>query len=88
MKSKEGKEKWRQFSLTYEKGDNKIEDYNFGTMLRKSPKTDYGEKEGDLCCPDAVLCHRNCQESRWIERLGLRGCAEGADEVVRQEVLK
>lgn len=45
MKSKEGKEKWRNFSMTYEKGDKKIEDYNFGTMLRKSPKTEYGEKE-------------------------------------------
>ncbi len=45
MKSKEGKEKWRKFSLVYEKGDNRIEDYNFGTMLRKSHKTEYGEKE-------------------------------------------
>ncbi|KIV94553.1 hypothetical protein B0A52_07994 [Exophiala mesophila] len=45
MKSKEGKEKWRNFSMVYEKGDKKIEDYNFGTMLRKSPKTEYGEKE-------------------------------------------
>ncbi|KAI1614179.1 polysaccharide biosynthesis-domain-containing protein [Exophiala viscosa] len=45
MKSKEGKEKWRNFAMAYEKGDNKIEDYNFGTMLRKSPRTEYGEKE-------------------------------------------
>jgi hypothetical protein len=45
MKNKEGKEKWRKFALAYEKGDNKIDDYNFGTMLRKSPKTEYGEKE-------------------------------------------
>ncbi|EXJ81376.1 hypothetical protein A1O3_07667 [Capronia epimyces CBS 606.96] len=45
MKSKEGKEKWRNFALVYEKGEKKIEDYNFGTMLRKSPKTEYGEKE-------------------------------------------
>lgn len=45
MKSKEGKEKWRNFAMVYEKGDQKIEDYNFGTMLRKSPKTEYGEKE-------------------------------------------
>jgi hypothetical protein len=45
MKSKEGKEKWRNFSMVYEKGDNKIEDYNFGTMLRKTPKTEYGEQE-------------------------------------------
>lgn len=45
MKSPAGKERWRNFSMTYEKGDDKIEDYNFGTMLRKSPKTEYGEKE-------------------------------------------
>ncbi|KAH0842313.1 hypothetical protein AYO21_00069 [Fonsecaea monophora] len=45
MKSKEGKEKWRNFAQVYEKGEKKIEDYNFGTMLRKSPKTEYGEKE-------------------------------------------
>ncbi|EHY52399.1 hypothetical protein HRR83_009265 [Exophiala dermatitidis] len=45
MKSKEGKEKWRNFAMVYEKGEKKIEDYNFGTMLRKSPKTEYGEKE-------------------------------------------
>lgn len=45
MKSKEGKEKWRNFAMVYEKGDQKIEDYNFGTMLRKSPKTEYGENE-------------------------------------------
>ncbi len=45
MKSKEGKEKWRNFCMVYEKGDKAVEDYNFGTMLRKSPKTEYGEKE-------------------------------------------
>jgi len=45
MKSNEGKEKWRKFAMAYEKGENKIDDYNFGTMLRKSPKMEYGEKE-------------------------------------------
>ncbi|KAL9115324.1 MAG: hypothetical protein Q9227_000645 [Pyrenula ochraceoflavens] len=42
MKSKEGKEKWRNFINQYEK---KIDDYNFGTMLRANPKFEYGEKE-------------------------------------------
>ena len=42
MKSKEGKERWRTFIMQYEK---KIDDYNFGTMLRSSPKFEYGEKE-------------------------------------------
>ncbi|KAK6366056.1 hypothetical protein LTR64_008483 [Lithohypha guttulata] len=42
MKSKEGKEQWRNFVNQYEK---KVEDFNFGTMLRKNPQTEYGEKE-------------------------------------------
>lgn len=45
MKSKEGKERWRNFVNVYEKGDKKVEDFNFGTMLRRNPKFDYGEKE-------------------------------------------
>lgn len=42
MKSREGKERWRNFIMQYEK---KIDDYNFGTMLRSNPKFEYGEKE-------------------------------------------
>ena len=42
MKSKEGKEKWRKFITEYEK---KVDDYNFGTMLRINPKSEYGEKD-------------------------------------------
>ncbi|KAF2085143.1 DUF757-domain-containing protein [Saccharata proteae CBS 121410] len=42
MKSKAGKEKWRNFINQYEK---KVDDYNFGTMLRANPKFEYGEKE-------------------------------------------
>ena len=42
MKSKMGKERWRNFMMTYEKN---VEDYNFGTMLRSNPKFEYGEKE-------------------------------------------
>ncbi|KAI1184066.1 DUF757-domain-containing protein [Nemania serpens] len=40
MKSKTGKERWRKFIMAYEK---KIEDYNFGTMLRTSPKSEYDQ---------------------------------------------
>ncbi|KAF2201091.1 DUF757-domain-containing protein [Delitschia confertaspora ATCC 74209] len=40
MKSKEGKERWRNFINQYEK---KVEDFNFGTMLRASPKTEYDQ---------------------------------------------
>ncbi|KAG8631015.1 hypothetical protein KVT40_000155 [Elsinoe batatas] len=42
MKSKEGKERWRNFINQY---DKKVEDFNFGTMLRADPKWEYGEKE-------------------------------------------
>ena len=42
MKSKEGKERWRNFMMKYEKS---VGDYNFGTMLRSNPKFEYGEKE-------------------------------------------
>ncbi|KAF2857319.1 DUF757-domain-containing protein [Piedraia hortae CBS 480.64] len=42
MKSAAGKEKWREFIKQYEE---KIDDYNFGTMLRRNPKWEYGEKE-------------------------------------------
>ncbi|KAI1363320.1 putative polysaccharide biosynthesis protein [Xylaria arbuscula] len=38
MKSKAGKERWRKFMMAYEK---KIDDYNFGTMLRNNPKVEY-----------------------------------------------
>ncbi|KAF8541000.1 duf757 domain-containing protein [Trichophaea hybrida] len=41
MKSKEGKAKWRDFMMTYEKT---IDDYNFGTLLRRDSKADYEEK--------------------------------------------
>lgn len=40
MKSKEGKERWRNFVNQYEK---KVDDYNFGTMLRANAKEDYGK---------------------------------------------
>ncbi|KAK3075923.1 ATP-dependent permease [Teratosphaeriaceae sp. CCFEE 6253] len=42
MKSKEGKERWRNFINAYEK---KVEDYSFGAMLRANPAWEYGEKE-------------------------------------------
>ncbi|KAF1838802.1 DUF757-domain-containing protein [Decorospora gaudefroyi] len=41
MKSKEGKERWRKFISEYEK---KVDDYNFGTMLRADPKLEYSQE--------------------------------------------
>ncbi|KAK4111747.1 DUF757-domain-containing protein [Canariomyces notabilis] len=42
MKSKAGKERWRNFMMAYEK---KVDDYNFGTLLRSNPKFEYGREE-------------------------------------------
>ena len=42
MKSKEGKERWRNFMNKYE---NKINDYNFGTIFRTNAKFEYGQEE-------------------------------------------
>lgn len=49
MKSKTGKERWRTFMMAYEK---KVDDYNFGTMLRINPKMEYGQEETIFgrCC--------------------------------------
>lgn len=40
MKSKDGKERWRNFMMAYEK---KVDDYNFGTMVRNNAKAEYEE---------------------------------------------
>ncbi len=42
MKSKTGKERWRKFMMAYEK---KIDDYNFGTIMRLNPKWENGQVE-------------------------------------------
>jgi hypothetical protein len=42
MKSKDGKEKWRKFIMAY---DKKVEDFNYGTVIRTNPKFEYGENE-------------------------------------------
>jgi hypothetical protein len=42
MKSKAGKERWRNFINQYE---NKVDDYNFGTLLRSNPAFEYGQDE-------------------------------------------
>lgn len=40
MKSESGKARWRAFMMVYE---NKVDDYNFGTMVRNSYKVEYEE---------------------------------------------
>lgn len=42
MKSKTGKDRWRKFLMQYEK---RVDDYNFGTMLRNSPKAEYSQED-------------------------------------------
>ena len=80
MKSKAGKERWRKFLMAYEK---KVDDYNFGTMIRANPKWEYGQDETvfgvqllkttlrnkahHFSSEDAILCHRNRAESERTE---------------------
>lgn len=40
MKSKEGKERWRNFMNQYEKV---VKDYNFGTIIRTNPRFEYDQ---------------------------------------------
>lgn len=47
MKSPDGKKRWREFMMQYE---NKVDDFNFGTMVRKDTKTDYTQ-EGTIFVP-------------------------------------
>ncbi|KAI4744039.1 hypothetical protein E4T44_15128 [Aureobasidium sp. EXF-8845] len=42
MKSKAGKDRWRNFVNQYE---NKVDDYNFGTLLRSNPASEYSQDE-------------------------------------------
>merc|ERR1719153_1158490 len=41
MKNKEGKEKWRTWCEQYKE---RVQDYNFGTLLRLNPAEDYTEQ--------------------------------------------
>merc|ERR1719427_157644 len=41
MKNKEGKEKWRNWCEQYKE---RVQDYNFGTLLRLDPANDYTEQ--------------------------------------------
>lgn len=55
MKSKAGKEKWRNWMNQYEK---KINDYNFGTIIRSNPKFEYDKDTtifGTFWCPFWLL---------------------------------
>lgn len=58
MKSKEGKERWRNFMMAYEK---KIDDFNFGTMLRANPKWEYGKDETIFGEYPTHLCRPKCR---------------------------
>ena len=91
MKSKSGKERWRKFMMAYEK---KVDDYNFGTMLRVNPKLEYGNDETifgrpsdqlpdvtqltQSSSPHAILRYRDCEKPSGIERLDIRELPKGA----------
>lgn len=52
MKSAQGKKRWRDFMMAYEK---KIDDYSFGTILRKDPKEEYTE-HGTIFGASSAYC--------------------------------
>lgn len=74
MKSKEGKERWRNFMMAYEKT---VEDYNFGTMLRSNPKSEYGEKE-------TIFGRQNPCSSTPHQNIRLTGPRSDAHAVLRR----
>ena len=41
MKSKDGKERWRNFIEAYKE---KVKDYNFGSLIRTDARDEYGER--------------------------------------------
>ena len=56
MKSAKGKSKWRDFVNQYEK---RVDDFNFGTMLRLDPKKEYSQEnttfgESGLGCATSI----------------------------------
>lgn len=73
MKSKSGKERWRNFMMAYEK---KVNDYNFGTMLRSNPKFEYGEEETIFGgCDSGLFWNENEQGLLTIMRKQSRECS-------------
>lgn len=44
MKSPEGKKRWRAFINEYEKGEKEVDDFNFGTLLRRDSSKEYSEE--------------------------------------------
>ncbi|KIH91062.1 hypothetical protein SPBR_02038 [Sporothrix brasiliensis 5110] len=60
MKSKTGKERWRNFMMAYEK---KVDDYNFGTMMRIAPNVEYGRDESDAIDTNMAWWDKDCARS-------------------------
>jgi hypothetical protein len=50
-----------EIQASYEKGEKKVDKYNFGTMSRKSVETGYVSEETILAVKDAVLLGRDCK---------------------------
>jgi hypothetical protein len=78
MKSAKGKERWREFMMRYEK---KIDMYNFGTILRISPKTEY-EQDTTIFGKSPVLVLL----FGWIEADGSSADAVSRDRVGEKSV--
>ncbi|KAF9001656.1 DUF757-domain-containing protein [Hymenopellis radicata] len=74
MKTEDGKKRWRDFCIKYE---NKIKDYNFGSLIRTDAAGEYGERNTIFVTRIqfyAIEIARN--------RLGLN---DGAHEIAKKE---
>jgi len=77
MKSKEGKERWRQFIQAYEK---KVKDYNFGSLIRTDAREEYAELNTIFVTRIQFYAYEICRN-----RLGLN---DRAHEIAKEEAAK
>merc|ERR1711990_1156557 len=66
MKNKEGKEKWRNWCEQYKE---RVQDYNFGTLLRLDPADDYTEKNSCFALRVQFLAIEIARNKERIKRL-------------------
>ncbi|KDQ56583.1 hypothetical protein JAAARDRAFT_79123 [Jaapia argillacea MUCL 33604] len=77
MKSKEGKERWRVFIASYE---NKVKDYNFGSLIRTDARDEYSELNTIFVTRIQFYAFEICRN-----RLGLN---DRAHEIAKEEAEK
>lgn len=61
MKSPGGKKVWREFMMTYE---HTVDDYNFGSLLRKDPRREY-EQDNSIFVPRMQFLAIEIARNKW-----------------------